>query len=86
MVATYDPEAGQLRLYVNGRPSGQMEVSGDFGFPADAKAQWIGIGGDANPSGRAQFSLKGDILAARMYSRPVSRDEVYLLYHDLLKP
>lgn len=86
VVAVYDPEAGQLRLYVNGRPSGQMEVSGDFGFPADAKAQWIGIGGDANPGGRAQFSLKGDILAARMYSRPVSRDEVYLLYHDLLKP
>lgn len=85
VVATYDAAAGQLRLYVNGRPSGQMAVKGKFGFPADEKAQWIGIGGDANASDRTQFSLKGDILAARMYSSPVSRDQVYLLYHDQLR-
>ncbi len=86
VVATYAPEAGEMRIYVDGRPSGKMSVEGAFGFPADAAAQWIGIGGDANPGGRAQFSLKGDILAARMYSRPVSRDEVYLLYHNLQRP
>lgn len=83
VVAVYDKDAAMTRIYVNGAPAGEMAASGSFGFPSDVKAHWIGIGGDANPSGNAQFSLEGEIGVARMYSKAVSRDEVYWMYKDI---
>lgn len=80
VIGTYNKKAEKVSLFINGSPSGEISVKGDFGFPADTAAQWIGIGGDANKSNNAQFALNGEILAARMYSKSVNRDEVYWLY------
>lgn len=82
VVAVYDKAAARTRIYINGSPAGDLEAQGSFGFPSDG-ACWIGIGGDANPSGNAQFSLDGDVLMARMYSKAVTRDEVYWMYKYL---
>ena len=83
VVAVYDKAAGETRIYVNGSPSGVRQVKGDFGFPGNEKAQWIGIGGDANGNGYAQFPLDGEVMVARMYNKPVSRDEVYWMYKEV---
>ncbi len=79
-VATYDKAEGKLKLYLDGYPSASTDVSGDFGYP-DEGAQWLAIGADAssdNSFGQAPFD--GQVMAARMYSKAVSRDEVYLMY------
>ena len=79
-VATYSKNDGKIKLYVNGYPAGSTDVSGEFGFP-DEGAQWIAIGGDASSNKTsAQFPFDGQVMAARMYSKAVSRDEVYLMY------
>lgn len=83
VVAVYDKAAAKTRIYVNGSPAGEMDASGSFGFPGKTDAQWIGIGGDANPSGNAQFALNGDVMVARMYGKAVDRDEVYWMYKEL---
>lgn len=82
VVAVYDRGAARTRLYVNGIPAGEMAAEGDFGFPADTAARWIGIGGDCNGSGNAQFALKGEVAVARMYGKALTRDEVFLLHQD----
>lgn len=83
VVATYDKQEGKLRMYVNGCPVGETEVSGAFGFPGSTSAQWIAIGGDANGGENAQFPLDGDVMVARMYGKAVDRDEVYWMYKDI---
>lgn len=80
VVATYSKDEGKIKLFVDGYPAGSTDVSGDFGFP-DEDAQWLAIGADASSDksyGQAPFD--GQVMAARMYSKPVSRDEVYLMY------
>lgn len=84
VIATYDKQAGKLRMFVNGSPAGELEVSGDFGFPVEA-AQWIAVGGDASTGDYAQYRLNGEVCVARMYGKAVSRDEAYLIYQDILK-
>ena len=82
VVAVYDKNAEKTRIYVNGSPAGERNAEGSFKFPNDIKAQWIGIGGDANGKGTAQFSLNGEVMIARIYSKPVSRDEVYWMHRE----
>lgn len=84
VIATYDKQAGLLRMFVNGAPAGDLEVSGDMSFPTES-AQWFAIGGDASPGSYAQYNLDGEVNVARMYSKAVSRDEAYLIYQDILK-
>ena len=83
VVGVYDKAAQQTRIYVDGRPAGEMEAKGSFGFPSNTDAHWIAIGGDCNGSGNAQFSLNGDVVIARMYGKALTRDEAYLLYKGI---
>ncbi len=88
-VATYSKEDGEIKLYLDGYLSASKKVSGDFGFP-DENAMWLAIGGDASSDPNyAQYPLDGSVMAARMYSKAVSRDEDYLMYKyfaDLYTP
>jgi hypothetical protein len=83
LTAVYDKDAGKLKMYVAGNPAGEMNVSGDFAFPSNANAQWIGIGGDAFASTTTQSPLNGEIVVARMYNKAVTRDEVYWMYKEV---
>ena len=88
-VATYSKEDGVVKLYLDGYLSGSKLVSGDFGFPNEG-AWWLAIGGDASTDKNyAQYPMDGMIMAARMYSKAVSRDEDYVMYKsfaDLYNP
>lgn len=80
VVAVYDKDAAKVRMFVNGAPAGEVAAAGSFGFPPKTEAHWFCIGGDAHPSGAAQFCLTGEIVVARMYDHALSRDEAYRLY------
>ena len=80
VVAIYDKENAMCRVYVDGQPAGEVAAAGSFGFPPKTEAHWFCIGGDAHPSGAAQFCLTGEIVVARMYDHALSRDEAYRLY------
>lgn len=81
-VATYDKAAAKVKLYVNGVLCDEADNNSAFSFPSDADAQWVAIGGDAHGGSNCQFSLDGEVLAARIYGKAVSRDEVYWLYRE----
>lgn len=81
VVATYDKPKGEIRLYVNGKIEALAHVEGTLSVPEDPVSQWIGIGGDASSgSDFTQYPLQGDIFLARMYSTPLSDEEVASLY------
>lgn len=85
VVAVYDKEAACTRIYVDGEPAGSMAAEGSYGFPSNKNAWWIAIGGDAHTSENAQYSLKGDVVIARMYGKALNRDEAFLLFKDVVK-
>lgn len=80
VVATYDAAAGVTRLFVNGKPAGEMAAKGTMAFPGNENAHWIAIGGDASTGNFAQYSLQGTVSRARIYAKALSRDEARLLY------
>lgn len=80
VVAVYDGAENVTRIFINGKPAGEMEAQGTLSFPGDEDAHWIAVGGDASPGNYAQYSLEGTISRARIYGKALSRDEAYLLY------
>ena len=80
VVAAYDAEGAVTRIFVNGKPAGEMTASGALSFPGNENAHWIALGGDASTGNYAQYSLEGTISCARIYDKALNRDEAYLLY------
>lgn len=83
VVATYDKNAQKTYIYIDGMPAGEIDAPGSLTFPSDERAHWIAIGGDAGVNGYAQYSLEGKIAIARMYDKPVTRDEAYWLFKGI---
>lgn len=84
VVYTYDPTAGKVLLYVDGNRVGEIDAVGTFTLPSNELAHWIGIGGDASTSTTTvQASFAGEIAITRMYSKPLTRDEVYFLHKEI---
>ena len=81
VVATYNKAEGMARIYVNGFPAGEVAVVGEPTLPSEGST-WVAIGGDASLEGdlTCDGAFDGQIIAARMYSRAVTRDEVYCMY------
>ncbi len=68
-----------MRLYIDGFPAGEIAVDGEPRLSAEG-AQWVAIGGDASTRMDCDGVFDGQIVVARMYTRAVTRDEVYLMY------
>lgn len=79
VVATYSKAEGMMRLYIDGFPAGEIAVDGEPRLSAEG-AQWVAIGGDASTRMDCDGVFDGQIVVARMYTRAVTRDEVYLMY------
>ena len=58
-----------------------MDAPGEFRF-ANAGCNWFCIGGDADPSGGGQ-GWKGDVVIARAYDKPLTQEEVDLLWNSI---
>lgn len=76
-VGTYNSATNKTCLYINGSPAAEIELTS----PIDpATTDWIAVGGDASVDvEKCDFAFNGNIIAARIYSRAVSRDEVYYM-------
>ena len=85
MVAVYDKDKAQTRIYIDGEPAGEMAAEGSYDFPPKKEAWWIAVGGDAHTSENAQYNLSGDVVIARMYGKALNRDEAFLLFKDVVK-
>ncbi|MDR0506205.1 MAG: hypothetical protein LBH32_05245 [Dysgonamonadaceae bacterium] len=82
VVGVYDKANEKILVYIDGENAGEQVASGNFGFPSNSSAHWIGVGGDANPNNYAQFPLDGEVVIARMYDKALSAAEALLLYNN----
>ncbi|MDR0428346.1 MAG: hypothetical protein LBH12_07045 [Dysgonamonadaceae bacterium] len=82
VVAMYDKNSEKMTIYVNGKKSGEIDAPGNLIINKRSDSQWFCIGGDTHPSGKTQHTMNGEVVIARMYSRTLSDDEVFLLYRQ----
>jgi glycerophosphoryl diester phosphodiesterase len=81
VVGVYNKQEAKTYVYVDGELKATTNVSGDFNFPSSSAYHWFGIGADAgNP---AQSAWQGDVAIARIYSNPLSSEEVAHLYEQV---
>ncbi len=83
-VATYD--GAKLKLYIDGYPAGEVDTPEPLNLPQEG-SRYLVAGGDASldPLNKCDAPLNGYLMVARLYSRPISRDEVFVLYKDVVK-
>ena len=82
VVASYDKENESMVLYVNGKSGVTLSAPGTLELSDYSSAHWFGIGGDCCQNNYVQNPLLGRIMIARMYDRPLTRDDVYWLYKE----
>lgn len=84
LVGVMDTETRQNRLYVNGQLVAAKELAeGALTPPAGDSTLWMGIGCDYNPNhGIPENAFCGDIALARIYSVPLTDDQVADLWNQ----
>ena len=84
VVGVWNKEEGKSYIYVNGELKNVVDAVGNFNFPSDLAAQWIGIGCDASAGGGAS---SGDwtIVTTRIYSKALNQYEAEALW-DAVAP
>ena len=84
VVGVWNKEEGKSYIYVNGELKNVVDAVGNFNFPSDLAAQWIGIGCDASAGGGAS---SGDwtIVTSRIYSKALNQYEAEALW-DAVAP
>lgn len=91
LVGVYDKEAQKVRFYKEGVLCQEVDAIGKFNFPKEDKYQWFCVGGDPGPSSnktyvQANQAMPGNIVAARLYSKAMTSEEVKELYGELKNP
>ena len=77
VVGVWDKAAGKAHIYVDGKLSGTVDAAGDFSFGSE---NWFGVGCDAGSN--SESSWNGDVAVARVYDKPLTADDVSLLYEN----
>ena len=81
VVGVWNKAAQKAYIYVDGELKNTVDAPGEFRF-ANAGCNWFCIGGDADPSGGGQ-GWKGDVVIARAYDKPLTQEEVDLLWNSI---
>jgi len=81
LAGTYDGQ--KLRFFVNGAPINEISAPGKITWPADETAQYLAIGGDSGLNNTPESIIRGELVAANIYSSALSPEEVYRLYLNL---
>lgn len=82
IVGVFDIKNNEAIVYVNGKKEGEEHPEGYFSYPI-TESQWYGIGGDAGKSGKLDGPMGGTIAIARIYSKPLSNEEVEALWDEI---
>lgn len=81
VVATWDKANGLAMLYVDGKLTASANTKGDLKFmTTSVDKRWFGIGADPSGNDLGEASFHGEVVKARLYSEPVSAEEVKALY------
>ena len=78
VVGVWDKSEGKAHIYIDGKHAGSVAAAGNFKFGSQS---WFGIGCDAGSS--SESSWNGDVAIARVYDKPLTADEVALLYNEV---
>lgn len=81
LVGTYDGQA--LRIYVNGAPVNELAAPGKITWPADETAQYLTVGADSGLGNTPENMIRGELVAANVYSGVLTPEEIYRIYLDL---
>lgn len=84
IVGVYDKASAKCHIYVNGRLQGSADAAGSLVFPTSGCTKFT-IGGDPAANNAVSHGWRGDIAVARIYDKPLSEENVYLLYRDVHK-
>ncbi|MCR4921624.1 MAG: LamG domain-containing protein [Bacteroidaceae bacterium] len=79
VVGVWDPIKAESYIYVNGELKNTLSSPGEFKF-ASAGCNWFAIGGDPASATGAHASWPGDVAIARAYDKPLTAEEVALLW------
>lgn len=80
VVGVWNKEEGKAYVYVNGELKKTVDAVGNLNFPASG-SNWFGIGCDAGPS--AQLGWNGDVVLARIYDSPLTKQNVAVLWDEI---
>jgi glycerophosphoryl diester phosphodiesterase len=83
IIGVWNKTEGKTEIYVDGELKNTIDAPGNFRFPSDG-ANWFAIGCDPTTSG-AEAAWNGDVVLARIYSTPLSSDQVSALWSDVKK-
>lgn len=78
VVGVWNQQEGKAYIYVNGELKNTVDAKGDLRF-ANTGSNWWGIGTDAN-KGNGGNAWNGEVAIARLYSEPLTADQVKALY------
>lgn len=80
LVGVWNQEAGKAYIYANGELVGETDATGEYGFP---NAQYIFCGCDVTSSNNGEHSIPGDYAYFRMYSDPLTAEQVAAVYAEI---
>lgn len=83
VVGVWDKQNQKSSIYVNGELKNSIDAKGDFKFPYINACHWFCIGGDPAGSNVAQNAWKGDVVVSRIYSKPLSAENVTTLWEQV---
>ncbi len=83
IVGSYDPDSGEMRLYVNGALQEQTKVSGSMGLPTEVGAQYLCIGADSDATGAGEYPMEGTLHSLRIYDRTANDGNVLWLWNQV---
>ena len=93
LIGVFDAERGKVTLYRDGEKVGEDNAKGKYMFPKALEYQWYIIGGElGNFDGYTpkavggRQGLLGHNVITRLYSWPLTQDEVTSLHNELKSP
>lgn len=82
LVGVYNKEEEKAYVYVDGQLMNVVDAKGDFRLPSNEKAQWFGIGCDAN-TGTGGQAVDSHVAIARVYDKALTASEVDGLWNEV---
>ena len=85
VVGVWNAEEHKSYIYVNGELKNTINAPGLFRL-ASSNCNWFGIGADPGGATSAHNAWNGDVAIARVYSKPLTQEDVAYLWNKVLNP
>ena len=82
VIGVWNKEEQKSYIYINGTLCKTLDAPGDFKFATEG-CNWFCLGGDPSDATTANAGWKGDVVLARAYDKPLTREDAALLWKKL---